>query len=331
MQVQVLPDPPGAINHTVVEPESRVTGADEDITGRITAHGVVTATVDADVAAAGDTLHVHLEVVDVVVAQDQVHDRGEVGVILDDLGGQIALQAARVVGEGVLAGLAAAAGEHQGDGAQVDGVVLEGAAGHAAAAVAGGQVDDRVVAQTQLDVAGGRDGGAVSGHRGVAAVEDLGCLQVAGVSGPVPVAVVMLDIGNFFYFLLCDAIDLRVVAGVATLVAHGFLEVVDEVPVPREEGSGEVNLQSLVDVGCDKVIVTRPRTRDLRGRSQRRQLLQAKDGADVGLLLGARESPPIATDAQIAQGTSTTLGNVRVARDSIDGGVVRQPSQVRKL
>ena len=202
MQVQVLPDPPSAINHTVVEPERRVTGADEDITARITAHGVVTATVDADVAAAGDTLHVHLEVVDVIVAQNQVHDCGEVSVVLDDLGGQIALQAAGVVGEGVFAGLAAAARAHQGDWAQVDGVVLEGAAGHAAAAVAGGQVDDRVVTQAQLDVAGGLDVGAVSGHRGVAAVEDLRCLQVTSIGSPVPVAVIMLDIGIF----LCDAI-----------------------------------------------------------------------------------------------------------------------------
>jgi hypothetical protein len=37
-----LPDPPGAVNHAVVEVEKRVTGGSEEIATWVSAHGVVT-------------------------------------------------------------------------------------------------------------------------------------------------------------------------------------------------------------------------------------------------------------------------------------------------
>lgn len=200
VEVQVLPDPPGAINHTMVEPESRVTRTNKYITRRITAHRVVTTTVDTDTAASGNTLHVHLEVVDIVVAQNQVHDRGEVSVILDDLGAQIALQAAGVVCEWVGLASGFTSGKHQRDRAHVDRVVLERTAGDAAASAAGGQVNYRVVGQAQLNVTDGFSVGSVTGHRSVAAVEDLGFFQVGGVSAPVPVTRVKLELRFFFRY-----------------------------------------------------------------------------------------------------------------------------------
>ena len=72
--VQHLPDPPDTVNHGVVQVEGRVTRGSVDITTRVSTHGVVTATVDTDVTSAGDTLHLHLEVKDVLGLEDVVKD-----------------------------------------------------------------------------------------------------------------------------------------------------------------------------------------------------------------------------------------------------------------
>lgn len=41
LQVLVLPDPPGAVDLGVVDPEGRVSGGDEDVSAWVTAHGEV--------------------------------------------------------------------------------------------------------------------------------------------------------------------------------------------------------------------------------------------------------------------------------------------------
>lgn len=158
----------------MVQPEGRVAGADEHVAAGVAAHGVVAAAVDADRAAAGDALHDHLEVPDVVVIEDERHDGGGVDEHLQDRGGEIALQTARVPVEGVGLGYDLPAGDVERRGAQVDGVVDKRPAGDAAATRAGGEVDDRVVAQGQLDVRLVGDVRAVARHGGVAAVEDGG-------------------------------------------------------------------------------------------------------------------------------------------------------------
>lgn len=84
-----------------------------------------------------------------------------------------------------------------------------------------------------------------------------------------------------------NVLHLRVITGVATLVAHSFLEVPDIVPVPGQEGSSVVDTHGLVDVRGNEVIVARTRTGGLIRRGQRRQLLEAKHRVNVRLLLGA--------------------------------------------
>lgn len=175
----------------MVQPEGRVAGADEHVAAGVAAHGVVAAAVDADVAAAGYTLHDHLKVPDVVVLGDEIHDGGGVDEHLQDGGGEIALQAAGVPVEWVLRGFHSPAGDVERGRTQVHGVVDKRPAGDAAAACAGGEVEDGVVAQGQLDVRFVGDVRAVARHGGVAAVEDGGLSHVIGVGRPVPVSVLV--------------------------------------------------------------------------------------------------------------------------------------------
>lgn len=122
--------------------------------------------------------------------------------------------------------------------------------------------------------------------------------------------------------LLRNEQNLRVVTGVATLIAQSLLEVPDKVSVPGQEGTRVVDLQCLVDVRRDEVIVAGTRTRrDVGGRA-RRQLLKADHGLNVRFLLSGRESPPIATDTEVPKRTLTALLDVRVTGDRVGGGVV---------
>ena len=146
VEVQVLPDPPHAVDHAVVMPEGDIAGAHVDIAAGVAAHGVMAATVNADGAAAGNALHGHLEVPDVVVVEDELDNLGEGVVSLQDLGGEGTLQAARVVGEGIGCCGHVSAGQGQGGRAQVQLVVLERTTGDAASAATRGQIDGWVVA-----------------------------------------------------------------------------------------------------------------------------------------------------------------------------------------
>lgn len=65
-------------------------------------------------------------------------------------------------------------------------------------------------------------------------------------------------------------------------------------------------------------------------RGARRQLLKAQDGVDVVLLLGFREGPPVATDAEILQGTAAALA-LGAAGDAVSGDVVRKVGQLVEL
>lgn len=81
LQVLVLPDPPGAIDLSVVQPEHRVSGGDEEISTWVTADGVVATGVDTVEAveegcAVNDTLHGVLEGAHFLVVGDQVGDTG---------------------------------------------------------------------------------------------------------------------------------------------------------------------------------------------------------------------------------------------------------------
>lgn len=101
LRVQVLPDPPNAVDHRMVQIEGRVAGRDVEVSPWIAAERVVAASVDADVAGAGNALHDCLEVADVVVVEDRGDDGGRVGVLAVDRVGQVALETAWVVREAV--------------------------------------------------------------------------------------------------------------------------------------------------------------------------------------------------------------------------------------
>lgn len=85
----------------MVQVKGRVAGRAEDVVRRVSAHGVVPAAVHANVACAGDALHLHLEVVHGLRLDDVVVDGGGVGKRLEDVVVEIAAQAARVIGEAV--------------------------------------------------------------------------------------------------------------------------------------------------------------------------------------------------------------------------------------
>lgn len=95
--VLVLPDPPGAINLSVMEEECRVSWGSEDVSTWIATDGEVSGGVDSVETSGEITLHGGLEV-------------GDVGVLDDEIGGvlisaplrrnphrDVALEAARVV------------------------------------------------------------------------------------------------------------------------------------------------------------------------------------------------------------------------------------------
>lgn len=234
LDIQRLPDPPHAVDHPMMQPEGRIPGADEHVPAGIAAHGVVAAAVDADRPAAGDPLHSHLEIPDILVVEEELHDGGGIGITLENRGREIALQAPRVVVKGGGLHGHSPAGKAEPCRAQVDRVIHKGPAGDAAAAGAGGEVDDRVVAQRQCDVTLVGDVCTVAGHGGVAAVEDGGGFYGVGVRGPVPVSMVMVRCGLHAQVV---GACLRVLASVSTLVAQGLLKLIDEVAVPGQERS----------------------------------------------------------------------------------------------
>ena len=183
---------------------------------------------NADIAASWVPLHSHLEVVDFFGLEDQAHDRGCVGKALVDGSCEIALQAARVVGQAVAVANGRAVGQSKRDGPKIDGHVHERAAGHATAAGAVREEDLRKTGAAQHHIALAGDVCAVARHGGIGAVKD-GRFLSAGLSclGPIPV---------------------RLVASVAAFVAEGLLVRPGVVPVPGQEGTLEVSLAKAIAV-----------------------------------------------------------------------------------
>jgi len=188
--------------------------------------GKHTTTVNANIAASWVPLHSHLEVVDFFGLEDQAHDRGRVGEALVDGSREIALQAARVVGQAVAVVGGRAIGQSKCDGPKIDGHVHERAAGHATAAGAVREDDLRKAGAAQHNIALAGDVCAVAGHGSSGAVKD-GRFLSAGLSclGPVPV---------------------RLVASVAAFVAESLLVRPGEVAVPGQEGTLEVSLTKAI-------------------------------------------------------------------------------------
>jgi hypothetical protein len=111
LEVEALPDVPGAVDHGVVDVEGRVVGRGVEVTARVTRDGVVAGTVHAHdellltaageageaAAEAADRLHGILEAADVVGASDQADHVLRTQVLPGQDVGDVAAQAARVV------------------------------------------------------------------------------------------------------------------------------------------------------------------------------------------------------------------------------------------
>ena len=73
-EVKVLPNCPQTIDLSVMQIEGRITGAAEGVSAGIAIDSIVAAAVDTNTAGAWDTLHDHLEVIDIVVLEDEVFE-----------------------------------------------------------------------------------------------------------------------------------------------------------------------------------------------------------------------------------------------------------------
>ena len=100
--------------------EQWVTRRYEEVAARVAAHGVVASGVDTQLGGSRPALHGHLEVPDVLVLENEAGDGGGVGPLLVGVVGQIALEAARVVGFAVAVGNGGTIVEVEGGGAEVD-------------------------------------------------------------------------------------------------------------------------------------------------------------------------------------------------------------------
>lgn len=237
-RVQVLPDPPRAINLGMVQPKDRVAGANVKVAAGVARDGEVAPTVHAQIAGGA-------------VALEAVLEGGQIGGLCDEVGRvlvrgpaaagldrDVAAEAARVVrkqvapllGGGLGQGRHVGGGQRRGDGPQVDGPVGEGALFQTAAASAGGQA---VVAVEQRVGAVVRDVDAVAAQAAGTAVEQRAAQRVKGRLAPVPVGLGVV---------------------VAALVAQGLLVVVQEEAVPGEEVGGAVDVVGLVHVHHDEVV-----------------------------------------------------------------------------
>jgi hypothetical protein len=72
LDVQILPCPPGAVYHGVMEVESRVTGGSEEVTSGITTNGKMTTSVNTEEAVAEIALHASAEGSEVLVVFNEI-------------------------------------------------------------------------------------------------------------------------------------------------------------------------------------------------------------------------------------------------------------------
>jgi hypothetical protein len=153
----------------------------------------LTAAVDTNVAGSRETLHGHLEVVDVLVLQDQVDHAAGVRKVLVAVVGQVALQAPGVVAQPIAVGDVRAVGQTERHGAQVDRHVGEGPGLDTTTACSGWDRDLRETVSTENDLAASGDELAVAGHGELGAVEHGRVFEARdGGLGPVPVWLVAL-------------------------------------------------------------------------------------------------------------------------------------------
>lgn len=189
---------------------------------------------NTNVARARNTLHLHLESVDVLGLEDQADERVGVGKLLVGVVGQVALEATGVVRKTVTVGDGGAVGQTQLHRSKVNLHVFEGTALDAATTSTGREEKIRQTVAAKVDLTAARNEHAVARHRGVRAIKQWRVLKTAlcGLS-PVPV---------------------RLVALVAALIAESLLVLPGEVAVPSEEGTGVMNRTGLVDVGAYPVV-----------------------------------------------------------------------------
>jgi hypothetical protein len=201
----------------VVQVEERVTGRAEEVASWVPSHAVMAASMNSNGVGARNSLHLHLEVVDVLGIEDQARKRLSVGEFLVRVVGKIALQAARVVRETVAVRDGCSVSQAQVDGAEVDLHILEGPALDAATAGTSGDQEVRQSIAAQVDVATSRNEFSVAGHGESRAVEHGGLLQTSLRSlCPVPVWLIAL---------------------VAAFVAKSLLVLPGEVSVPSKESA----------------------------------------------------------------------------------------------
>lgn len=188
LQVLVLPDPPGTVDLSVVEPEHGVSGGDEEISTWVTTNGVVTTGVDTVEAieeggTVNDTLHGILEGAHGLVVGDQVSDTGIGEPARGNPLANVTGEATGLVGEEV-GGRDLGSIRGGGRGGDVDDPVLEGTGLDAASAGSG---------RDAVHAGGEGVGAVVRGEDAVAAHGVGGAIKVGRVDGvggrlaPVPV------------------------------------------------------------------------------------------------------------------------------------------------
>lgn len=190
LPVKVLPDPVEPINLAVMEPEDRITGADEGVSSRIAANGEVTAAMDTEFTSgvARVTLEVGLEVLDVGRAQNQRGAVVEAGEFLGNIAVQVTLEAPEIVTERVCdTGRVGVAVVGQRDRTKAHRQAAEGPGGHATAAGAGRKGNDGGWDGLRHHEAGMGDVLPVAAERGRRAVEDGRRLNTVDVQAPFPV------------------------------------------------------------------------------------------------------------------------------------------------
>lgn len=125
-QILVLPNPPDTVDVGVVQPERRVTRAGEEVSPWVATNCEVAPAVHPEHALGKDTLHVILEVGDIVVRRQERDGRvgacGYGGVL-----GDVAAQAARVVAESIWRGISCYTVEGASHGPERNDHVFEGA------------------------------------------------------------------------------------------------------------------------------------------------------------------------------------------------------------
>lgn len=125
-QILVLPDPPDTVDVRVVQPERGVTRAGEEVSPGVATNCEVAPAVHPEHALGKDTLHVILEVGDVIVRGQQRDGRvsacGYSGVL-----GDVTAQTARVVAESIWGGICCYTVQGAGHGSERNDHVFEGA------------------------------------------------------------------------------------------------------------------------------------------------------------------------------------------------------------